>query len=90
MKISTSAFPFPSSSSPSSSSSFQLHPPTDPQWYPEVSHHCPNTPIVLVGTKLDLREDPETIAKLKDKGLSPITYPMVRRPDPQMPFSFSR
>ena len=32
-------------------------------------------PIILVGTKLDLREDKETIEKLKDKGLAPITYP---------------
>jgi len=45
------------------------------KWYPEVSHHCPNTPIILVGTKLDLREDKETIEKLKDKKLMPITYP---------------
>lgn len=45
------------------------------QWYPEVSHHCPNTPIILVGTKLDLREDKETVEKLKEKKLSPITYP---------------
>ena len=47
------------------------------QWYPEVRHHCPNTPIILVGTKLDLREDKETIEKLKDKKLAPITYPQV-------------
>ena len=47
------------------------------QWYPEVSHHCQNTPIILVGTKLDLREDKETIEKLKEKKLSPITYPQV-------------
>jgi GTPase SAR1 family protein len=47
------------------------------QWYPEVRHHCPSTPIILVGTKLDLREDKETIEKLKDKKLAPITYPQV-------------
>ena len=47
------------------------------QWYPEVRHHCPNTPIILVGTKLDLRDDKVTVEKLKDKKLSPITYPQV-------------
>ena len=45
------------------------------QWHPEVSHHCPNTPVILVGTKLDLRDDKETIEKLKEKRLAPITYP---------------
>ncbi|TMS36896.1 hypothetical protein L596_003957 [Steinernema carpocapsae] len=44
------------------------------KWYPEVSHHCPNTPIILVGTKLDLREDRETVDKLRDRRLSPINY----------------
>jgi len=44
------------------------------QWYPEVSHHCPNTPIILVGTKLDLRDDKDTIEKLKEKRLDPISY----------------
>lgn len=43
------------------------------KWFPEVSHHCPQTPIILVGTKLDLRDDKETIEKLKEKKLSPIT-----------------
>ncbi|KAK3520241.1 hypothetical protein QTP70_019692, partial [Hemibagrus guttatus] len=45
------------------------------KWYPEVRHHCPNTPIILVGTKLDLRDDKDTIERLRDKKLSPITYP---------------
>lgn len=45
------------------------------KWYPEVSHHCPNTPSILVGTKLDLREDNGTIAMLKDKNMMPLTYP---------------
>ncbi|GAB1290440.1 Ras-related C3 botulinum toxin substrate 1 [Apodemus speciosus] len=49
------------------------YPQTD--WYPEVRHHCPNTPIILVGTKLDLRDDKDTIEKLKEKKLTPITYP---------------
>ncbi|XP_044005706.1 ras-related protein Rac1-like [Aphidius gifuensis] len=45
------------------------------KWYADVSRHCPATPIILVGTKLDLLEDKETIKKLKDKKLAPITYP---------------
>ncbi|OXB77489.1 UNVERIFIED_CONTAM: hypothetical protein H355_015781 [Colinus virginianus] len=45
------------------------------KWFPEVRHHCPSTPIILVGTKLDLRDDKDTIEKLKEKKLSPITYP---------------
>ncbi len=52
-----------------------MHPPPPTQWFPEVSHHCPNTPIILVGTKLDLRDNKETIEKLKEKRLAPITYP---------------
>uniref|UniRef100_A0A8D3D2N4 small monomeric GTPase n=1 Tax=Scophthalmus maximus TaxID=52904 RepID=A0A8D3D2N4_SCOMX len=45
------------------------------KWYPEVRHHCPNTPIILVGTKLDLRDDKDTIEKLKEKKLGAISYP---------------
>lgn len=44
------------------------------KWYPEVSHHCPNTPIVLVGTKVDLRDEEETKEALKSKNLTPLTY----------------
>ena len=43
------------------------------QWYPEVTHHSPTTPIVLVGTKIDLRENKEAVEKLRTMKLSPIT-----------------
>ncbi|KAJ5073450.1 hypothetical protein M0811_08567 [Anaeramoeba ignava] len=44
------------------------------KWVPEIHHHCSNVPMILVGTKLDLRDDQDTIMKLEEKGLSPISY----------------
>jgi len=43
------------------------------KWVTEVRHHAPHTPIILVGTKLDLRDNVDTINKLKEKGLAPIS-----------------
>ncbi len=34
----------------------------------------PNTTIMLVGTKLDLRDEPNTLAKLAEKRMAPIAY----------------
>ena len=46
------------------------------KWYPEIAHHSGlNKPIVLCGTKLDLREDAAVLRKLGESGLSPVTYP---------------
>ncbi|KAI9826330.1 MAG: Rho GTPase [Thelocarpon impressellum] len=28
------------------------------KWFPEVQHHCPDVPCLLVGTQVDLRPDP--------------------------------
>ena len=44
------------------------------KWVPELSHHAPNTALILVGTKIDLRNDPALIEKLRERGQSPITY----------------
>ena len=43
------------------------------KWHPEIKHHCPSAPHLLVGTKLDLREDPETLQRLAEKKLAPIS-----------------
>ena len=43
-------------------------------WLPELKHHCPRAPILLVGTKLDLRENPDVISQLKEKNQTPISY----------------
>ncbi|XP_052071697.1 ras-related C3 botulinum toxin substrate 2-like [Mytilus californianus] len=29
------------------------------RWIPEIRHHCPEIPVILVGTKLDIRQDGE-------------------------------
>lgn len=44
------------------------------KWYPELQHHAPNVPIIVVGLKLDLRNDKETLEKLRDKKLAPVSY----------------
>ena len=43
------------------------------KWYPEISHHCPSAPIILVGTKTDLREDKEIVQELQMRGKQPLT-----------------
>lgn len=42
------------------------------KWIHELRQHCPHTPLLLVGTKNDLRDDPETLISLSDQGLSPV------------------
>ena len=45
----------------------------DVQWYPEVLHFCPATPLVLVGLKSDLRTNRKCVELLKAQGLTPVT-----------------
>ncbi|KAI1303577.1 Ras-related C3 botulinum toxin substrate 1 [Halotydeus destructor] len=44
------------------------------KWCPEVSRHCSNAPIILVGTELELRDDAKTLDELRERKLQPITY----------------
>jgi len=43
------------------------------KWFPEVRHHCPGVPCLIVGTQNDLREDPATLEKLAKNRQKPIT-----------------
>jgi len=38
------------------------------KWVPEIQHHAPNVPILLIGTKSDLRKDDQTISQLNSRG----------------------
>jgi len=42
------------------------------RWFPELQHHCPGTPCLLVGTKLDLRDEPAVNEELRNQSLAPI------------------
>ncbi|KAJ5071242.1 hypothetical protein M0811_10514 [Anaeramoeba ignava] len=44
------------------------------KWVPEIQHYCPKIPFILVGTKLDLRDNPDVMMKLEEKGQSSLTY----------------
>ncbi|KAH8032365.1 hypothetical protein HPB51_024342 [Rhipicephalus microplus] len=44
------------------------------RWRPEVKHFSPDVPILLVGNKTDLRNDPETIEVLRERRQSPVSY----------------
>ena len=41
-------------------------------WIPEVKRYCPDVPIILLGNKKELRNDPETIVKLSQKNQEPV------------------
>lgn len=43
------------------------------KWHPEVKHLCPNVPILLLGTKSDLRDDQEVLEKLREQNQTTVT-----------------
>jgi small GTP-binding protein len=42
------------------------------KWFPEVHHHCPGVPCLIVGTQTDLRDDPSVREKLGKQKMSPV------------------
>ncbi|XP_034408415.1 rho-related GTP-binding protein RhoQ, partial [Cyclopterus lumpus] len=42
------------------------------EWVPELQEYAPSVPHLLIGTQIDLRDDPKTIAKLNDMKEKPI------------------
>lgn len=38
-----------------------------------MTHHCPSVPILLIGTKSDLRNNGEVQRKLKEQNQAPLT-----------------
>ena len=52
------------------------------KWMPEIRHFCPKVPVILVGTKTDLRNDPEIrqeLSKTKTELVSSIEGASVAR-----------
>jgi len=49
------------------------------KWVPEIQHHAPNVPIVLVGTKSDLRKDDSTIKQLNSRNQTMVTVENAHR-----------
>lgn len=49
------------------------------KWFPEVHHHCPGVPCLIVGTQVDLRDDPQVREKLMKQKMSPVTKDMGER-----------
>ncbi|EPZ31144.1 GTP-binding protein rhoA [Rozella allomycis CSF55] len=48
------------------------------KWVTEVIHFCQGLPYILVGCKMDLRNDPKTISDLAKNGQEPVSYEKAR------------
>ncbi|KAK5625333.1 hypothetical protein RRF57_001049 [Xylaria bambusicola] len=48
-------------------------PPPAPEWITEATERCPGVPVILVGLKKDLRDDPVAIEEMRKKSLKFVT-----------------
>ncbi|XP_050994648.1 rho-related GTP-binding protein RhoJ isoform X1 [Labeo rohita] len=44
------------------------------EWVPELKSCMPHVPYILIGTQIDLRDDPKTLARLLQMKEKPLTY----------------
>jgi small GTP-binding protein len=42
------------------------------KWFPEVHHHCPGVPCLIVGTQTDLRDEAAVKEKLAKQRMTPV------------------
>eukprot|EP00761_Pharyngomonas_kirbyi_P007605 gb/GECH01007615.1/.p1 GENE.gb/GECH01007615.1/~~gb/GECH01007615.1/.p1 ORF type:complete len:199 (+),score=52.58 gb/GECH01007615.1/:1-597(+) len=42
------------------------------KWVPEIKEHAPDVPFLLVGNKLDLRDDSKTVKSMEERGMKPL------------------
>ena len=49
------------------------------KWFPEVHHHCPGVPCLIVGTQVDLRDDSQVIEKLSRQKQRPVALEQGER-----------
>ncbi|PIK50671.1 Cdc42 [Apostichopus japonicus] len=49
------------------------------KWQPEITHHCPSTPFLLVGTQIDLRDDSTVVDRLQRNKQKPITVEQAEK-----------
>jgi small GTP-binding protein len=48
------------------------------KWIPELQHHCPDTPFIIVGTKKDMKEDEFVLNTLAKQGTSVVDIDTVK------------
>ena len=48
--------------------------PNHPQWVEEATERCPGTPLLLIGLKNDLREDPVAVEEMRRKSQQFVSF----------------
>ncbi|KXS10345.1 ras-domain-containing protein [Gonapodya prolifera JEL478] len=49
------------------------------KWFPEVRHHCPGVPCLVVGTQVDLRDSQDVVRRLERNRQRPVSVDQGER-----------